>query len=174
MINEQILDELSELLSPENQDEAIAVARALCPFAEAATDFQVFLCVAMVEAKGDLDVVSAVSGYHKSKLRGHLQAHICGRIIKHLAKEKLRGEGYLTGMYALMDVASSKSATANARTNAAKVLMEMAGQEDDRQPGGRGEKDLNNMTLRELESYVNSIKQDLVRLPPPVDVEQSD
>jgi len=157
---------LDHVLAPENQEEAVALARALCPFAETVTDALMLICVAMVEARGDICVVSEYLGFSRSSIRKHLQSKMAGRIIKTLAREKLTGEGYMLGVFTLMDVAASESQTGTARRNAAMALIELAQDEDDKK-SDRGDetKDLNSMTLAELEGYVGSIRQDLVRIP---------
>jgi len=114
--------DLTHILHPDNQAETVAVARALCPFAERATDATILICAAMVEAKGDLNVVSEYTGYALAQLRGHLQSKLANRIIQKLAAQKLEGEGYLTAVVTLIDIAKSTSQTGNARTNAAKLL----------------------------------------------------
>lgn len=158
--------DLNAVLAPENQHETVALARALCPFAEAATDAQVLICVAMVEARGDIKAVAAWLGYSVARLRGHLQSRLSGRIIKELARHKLTGEGYLIAVCALMDVAESQAQTGNARNNAAKTLMELADKDEAKDPNkGDGLPDLNTMTLPQLEAFVNTIKSDLLRLP---------
>jgi len=158
--------DLTHILHPDNQAETVAVARALCPFAERATDATILICAAMVEAKGDLNVVSEYTGYALAQLRGHLQSKLANRIIQKLAAQKLEGEGYLTAVVTLIDIAKSTSQTGNARTNAAKLLIELHRAEEDKHSDkGDLTEDLNNMTLKQLESYCNSIKQDLVRIP---------
>lgn len=157
---------LDHVLAPENQAETVALARALCPFAEEASDALMLICVAMVEARGDVKAVAEYLGFIPSRVRQHLQSRLSGRILKALAREKLTGEGYMVGVFALMEVAESQSQTGTARKNAAQALIELAEAEQaKRADKGEDTKDLNSMTLKELESYVNSIKQDLIRLP---------
>jgi hypothetical protein len=165
-MNDDKRELLDHVLAPENQAETVALARAVCPFAEEASDALMLICVAMVEARGDVKAVAAYLGFHKSRVRQHLQSRLSGRIIQKIASEQLRGMGYLTAVSTLMDVAESQSQTGNARTNAAKLLIELGAAEmEKRSDKGEDTKDLNAMTLKELESYVNSIKQDLIRLP---------
>jgi hypothetical protein len=166
-MNQPVKLDLSYVLAPENQHEAVAIARALCGFAEAATDVQMLVCIAVVEAKGDIKLVSEFLGYEISRIRGHLQSRLSSRIIKELAKSKLQGEGYLLAVSTLMEIAGSQSQTGNARNNAAKTLMELAEVEEARRPSDDdGGVDLNNMTLKELERYCDTIKQNLVNVTP--------
>jgi hypothetical protein len=158
------------ILSEENQHETVALARALCPFADTATDEQMLMCVALVEAKGNIKAVAELVGWSIARARRHLQSRLSQQIIKKLARHKLSGEGYLIAVCTLMDIASSESQTGNARNNASKAIFDLV--DSDKNPGNNepGEQvDLNNMTLAELEKYVGAIKQDLVRLPAIID-----
>lgn len=174
-ITPENLTALDHVLKPENQAEAVALARALCPFAEQATDALMLICVALVEAEGDIELVAAYLGFSRARIAGHLQSRLSGRILQKLATEKLAGVGYLTAVSTLMNIAKSQSQTGNARTNAAKLLIELgAAANEKRADKGEDTKDLNSMTLAELESYCNSIKQDMVKvstqtLPHPID-----
>lgn len=166
-MTEIIKADLSHILAPEMQQEAVAIARALCPFAEQATDATMLMCVAMVEAKGDMKCIAEYLGFELKRVRGHLQSHLAGRIVKELARSKLRGEGYLLAVCTLMEVAASQSQTGNARNNAAKTLMELAEADEARRPKDDADGvDFNNMTLKELEQYVDSIKKDMINVTP--------
>lgn len=170
-MNDEIKEALEQVLAEENQHEAVAVARALCPFAEAATDEVMLLCVALVEAKGDDKAVAEVAGMGRARARRLLQSGISQRIIKELAKNRLKSVGYLKAVCSLIDVAESAAQTGNARNNASKTILELV--EADNNKGGGDEEnlvDLNNMTLKQLESYVGRIKQDMVRLPAMIDI----
>lgn len=157
---------LDHILAPENQLETVALARALCPFAEQATDATMLICVALVESGGSMKEVADYLGYELSRLRGHCQSHQFNRIIRELTKHKLTGAGYLTAVTALMDVSGSKSASPAARANASRTLIEMNEAEEARNGGGTGDgKALNEMTLQELEDHVNKIKADIASLP---------
>lgn len=158
---------LDHVLCEENQHETVALARALCPFAEEATDMQMLVCVAMVEAKGDMKLVAEEMGCVMAVIRRHCQSRLSQQILRKLAKHKLTGEGYLIAISNLMHIASSSNTSANARNNASKTLIELAEAEEARSGGGGDEDrvDLNNMTIHQLQSFVNTIKQDLVRLP---------
>ena len=157
-----------ELLQPENQHECVALARALCPFAEAATDATMLICVALVEAKGDEKAVAESLGFSISRLRSHCQSALAGKIMRALAKEKLLSTGYVKAMAALEDVAGSESQTGTSRRNAAQAIIELV-KEEDQSTGNKagGGIDLNNMTLAELEAYAESIKRDIVHYSTP-------
>jgi len=167
-ISEKIQNNLEAVVSPENQHESVALARALCPFAEEATDMTVLLAVAMVEAEGDLNAVLEYLCITKSTFSRHNQSPLLNRIIKQLTRKRLSGEGYLLGVTALMDVAGSKSQSGAARINAAKTLIELSDDEEakDNSVGGSG-KDLNEMTFAELEREVKQIRADIHSNPPP-------
>lgn len=163
-------ENLEHILGVENQHESVAVARALCPFAEAATDEQMLMCVAVVEAKGDVKWVAEELGISVSRVRRQLQSRLSQQIIKALAKHLLMGDGYLKAVCALVDVASSESQTGTARKNAAQAIIELADAEAAKGGGSDDNTvDLNNMTLKQLEAYVGAIKQDLIRLPRTID-----
>lgn len=157
---------LLEILQPENQHETVALARALCPFAEAATDEMMLVCVALVEAKGDVKAVADVLGYGMAAIRSRSQSPLASKIMRKLAKERLMGDGYVKALAALQDVAGSTSQTGTARRNAAQAIVELVNEEAAKDVGNAdGGIDLNQMTLKELEAYVGSIRQDLVRFP---------
>lgn len=157
---------LQEALAPENQHELVALARALCPFADRATDATMLLCVALVEAKGDEAVVCEALGFGLAAVRRHCQSRLAAQIMRKLAKDRLLGTGYVKAMAALEDVAGSSSQSGNARRQAALAIAEIEKAEGDKPgSGGDGGLDLNTMTLAQLEAYVGAIKQDLVRLP---------
>jgi len=168
-------ENLEHVLAEENQHEIVALARALCPFAEAATDAQILMCVAFVEAKGNEVLVARELGLAVAAVRKQVQSRLSESIIKRLAKNKLSGIGYLKAVCALMDVASSESQTGNARNNASKTIIELVDSED-KKNGGDGDDgiDLNQMTLKQLEAFVGSIKRDLVKIPLMVDVTPTD
>lgn len=165
-------ENLDHVLGVENQHEAVALARALCPFAEAATDEQMLICVALVEAKGDEKRVSDALGLPRGRLRRHYLSHLSERIIKHLAKNRLQGVGYLKAVCALESVTESQSQTGTARRQAAEAIIKLG----DDATASRGDSasdgmDLNNMTLVQLQAFVDTIKQNLRKLPPKNDVQ---
>ena len=157
---------LSEFLCEENQHELVAMARALCPFAEAVTDDVILVCVALVEAKGDAGLVAEATGFSRWQVRRRSQSQVAQQIIKKLTKEKMRGEGYLKAVSAMMDIAGSSSVSPAARIKASESLIKMA-DADDVSRGGEGSNgpDLNAMSLKQLEAYCAAIKQDLIPLP---------
>lgn len=157
--------DLGYILAPENQLETIALARALCPFAEQATDATMLICVAMVETKGDLELISQYLALDKARVRAHYQSHLSNRIVRELTRHKLTGEGYMIAVGNLMEVAQSRSQTGTARNNASKTLIDLAEAEAQKDKGKHGDgKDLNEMTLAELESLVNTVKSDMASL----------
>lgn len=165
-MNDEMKQALDAVLSPDIQHETVAMARALLPFAEEATDALVLVCVGLVEARGDEKSVAEYLGFEVGRLRRLLQSRLSGRILKALAREKLSGQGYMIGVFTLMNLAESQSQTGTARRNAALSLVELAEAEHQKAADkGEDTKDLNAMTLAELEAYVNTIKQDLI--PPP-------
>ena len=165
-MSEEITENLADILSEENQHETVALARALCPFAEGAPDMTVLLCVAFVEAGGDLQAVAQILGMEKSSINRHLRSKVATQIIKKLAKDRLAGEGYLKAVCSLIEVASSQAQTGNARNNASKTIMELVEAENARVGGSDDDGiDLNNMTLKQLEAFVGGIKQELIKLP---------
>ena len=156
---------LDHILGAENQHETIALARALCPFAETMTDATILIAVAMVETSGDMDAVSEYLGYEKSRLRGHCQSHLYNRVVRELSRQKLSGEGYLIAVSALMEVSKSKGASPAARNKASQTIISMVNDEQERSGRRDGEgKALNEMTLSELEDHVNKIKSDIATL----------
>lgn len=160
---------LSEFLCDENQHEIVTIARGLCPFAEAVPDDVILVCVGLVEAKGSAALVAEALGFSVWQIKRRTQSQVAQRIIKKITKEKMSGEGYLKAVSALMDVASSTSSPAAARNSASKTLIELADAEEAGKGGDlSGGVDLNAMTLAQLEAYCNSIKQDLMRVPPEV------
>jgi len=159
--------DLSHILAPENQRDTVLMARGLLPFAEQASDACVLLCVALVEARGDFKLVEKWTGYDRKTTSVHVQSKLAQRILKALAKIKLTTEGYMLGIFTLMELAESRSQTGTARKNAAQALIELSDEESEKHTDKGGDtKDLNNMTLSELESYANSIKADLIRIGP--------
>lgn len=157
---------LREALAPENQHELVALARALCPFADRATDATMLLCIALVEAKGDEAAVCEALSFNLAGLRRHCQSRLAAQIMRKLAKDRLLATGYVKAMAALEDVAGSASQSGNARRQAALAIAEI--ERSEAAVGGNqgdGGIDLNAMTLGQLESYVAAIKQDLIRLP---------
>lgn len=168
-MEEKTKEALDHVLAPENQAETIALARALCSFAEEASDALMLICVAMIEARGDIKAVAEYLGFAPSRVRWHLQSRLSGKILRVLAREKLSGEGYMTGVFTLMEVAESQSQTGTARRNAALSLIELANIEHEKKADkGDDTKDFSAMTLKELESYVSSIRQDLVKAGHPI------
>ncbi len=156
---------LLELLQPENQHETVALARALCPGSESATDATVLICVALVEAKGDAKVVAGVLGFSVGRVRSHSQSRLASQIMRKLAKEKLAGEGYVKALAALQDVAGSESQTGTARRNAAEAIIELVNADEQESNGGKaGGVDLNTMTLAQLEAFVGAIKGELQQI----------
>lgn len=156
---------LLELLQPENQHETVALARALCPGSESATDATILICVALVEAKGDAKTVADVLGYDISRIRAHSQSRLASQIMRKLAKEKLAGEGYVKALAALQDVAGSESQTGTARRNAAEAIISLVDEEEKGANGGAGGGiDLNTMTLAQLEAFVGAIKGELQQI----------
>lgn len=173
-MQEKNVVDLSHVLHPENQHETVAIVRGLCPFAEEATDALLLVCCAMVEARGDKKVVSEYLGWSVSRISAMLQSRLADRVIKKLSRNKINGLGYLIATSTLMDIASSESQTGNARVNASKTIIELSDQDDEKIGGMDNEKDLNAMTLLELEAFVNSIKQDLVKIRPENDMQAID
>lgn len=155
---------LEHILDPDNQAECVAVARALCPFAETMTDMGVLVCVCLVEAKGNEDILINEMGLSKVVIRRHYQSRLGSQIIKKLTKHRVNGSGYVIAANALMDVASSASTSPAARNKAASALIQLnkEEEEDGRKIGGEGV-ELSNMTYRQLEQLVSSIKQDMTR-----------
>lgn len=167
-MDEEKIALLRELLQPANQHELVSLARALCPFAEAATDAMMLVCIALVEAKGDEKCVGEVLGLDGGRIRGHSQSRLASQIMRKLAKEKLMSTGYVKALAALQDVAGSESQTGTARRNAAQAIVELVNEEAERDGSqADGGVDLNAMSLKELEAYVGSIRQDLIPIAPP-------
>lgn len=166
---------LDHVLGVENQHESVALARVICPFAEQATDEQMLLCVAVVEAKGDMKCVADELGLTLAGVRRHLQSKLSERILKALAKNRLGGIGYLKAVCALEDVAGAESQTGNARRQAAEAIIKLADADQNAGNDKAGNQlDLNTMTLAQLQAFVNSVKQDLMRIPlqsPPTIIE---
>lgn len=164
---------LDYILAPENQAETLVLARALCPFAEQASDIMMLVCVAMVESGGDAKLVAEYLGLDFSRVRAHCQSHLFNRILRELTRHKLTGEGYLVAVTNLISVAGSESQTGNARNNASKTLLELNAVEDDKgKSSSGGSKDLNEMTLSELMDYVQTIKADIKSISPSGEVSQ--
>lgn len=163
--------DLGYILRPDNHAETIALARALCPFAEEVTDATMLICVAMVEAGGDMKAVADYLGFDKERIRKHYQCHQSSRIMRELSHHKLSGEGYVIAVNALTTVAGSQSQTGAARIAASKALLELSDNVKNHTTKSGGDaKDLNEMTLSELENMVNTIKGDmriLTQTPPP-------
>lgn len=159
-------ENLEHVLDVENQHEAVALARALCPFAEAATDEQMLICVAVVEAKGDDKRVAGILGCKYAAIRRHLQSPLSQRILTELAKHRLKGLAYLKAICALEEVAGSTSQSGNSRRQASESIIKLADESKlvDENKKGDGI-DLNTMTLRQLEAFVSTIKQELVKIP---------
>lgn len=150
------------ILSPENQAEAIALARALCPFAEQATDAMMLICIAVVETGMSVREVSEYLTIDFARVRAHCQSHQYNKVLRELARHKLTGEGYVLAINNLMNVASSLSQTGNARNNASKTLLELNDTEAAKNGGSHDDgTDLNEMTLKELEDYCAKIKSDV-------------
>lgn len=153
---------LEAILAPENQAETIALARALCPFAEEVTDAAMLICVAMVECGGDIDSIANYTGYERKRIRSHLQSHQCNKILRELSRHKLSGEGFLVAITNLIDVAGSQSQTGTARINASKSILELHEAEEGKSKGKHDSGlNLNEMTLSELQDYVDTIKADV-------------
>lgn len=158
---------LRELLEPDNQHEMVAAARALCTFAEAATDTTMLLCIALVEAKGDAKAVQEVFGLRNFDIRRHTQSAMAGRIMRQLAKEKLSSSGYIKALAALEDVAGSESSSGTSRRNAAQAIVEMVNEDQNgANNNADGGIDLNVMTLAQLQAFVGAIKAELLQSAP--------
>jgi hypothetical protein len=170
---EEKLSLVRELLEPENQEQTVALARALCPGSESATDATMLICVALVEAGGDYKAVAECLGYTIGRIKSYCQSRLASQIMRQLAKAKLSSEGYVKALAALVDVAGSESQTGTARRNAAQAVIELV-EADERGKGNAAEggRELSSMTLKELESFVGSIKAELTQiasLPPVID-----
>lgn len=162
-MDEEYKPVLEHVLAPENQHESVMLARALCPFAERVTDAVILICVAMVEAKSDIDLVVRELGYSRARVRAYLQSHQANRIMRELSRHKLTGEGYLVAITNLIDVAACTRETGTARNSASKTLIELNVIEEEKHSGSTDEgKDLNEMTLAELQDYTDKIKADLM------------
>ena len=161
--NESILE---HIFNEENQRENVALARALCPFAEAATDEQILICLGYVESGCNERIIASEIGASLGRIKRLIQSRLSEQIIRCLSKSKLSGVGYAKAIASLIDVASSASYSGPARNAASKAIIEMV-EDDNRQKGGGDgdEVDLNTMTLKQLQHYVSGIKRDLSKIP---------
>lgn len=158
---------LPAVLEPENQEETIAYVRALCPFAETMTDEAIIICVAFVEFNADVAAIKKHTCFSTRSVAAASRSRLGQRVIAALAKSDIEGTGTLIALNAMKDIAKSPAASSAARVRASQMLIEMGEREANkvsRRTRGEGGKDLNTMTLAELQDFVEEIKQNVTMI----------
>lgn len=155
---------LPAVLEYEAQHETIILARSLCPFAESMDDVALLACIAFVEFRGDEKRTSEVLFIPLHITRRHIRSQLGQRVIAQLSRSDLSGTGLMIALNALKDIAGSSSASPAARVKAAERLSELATAETEKQGKGLkvgGGKNLNELTLGELEQVVEQVRQNM-------------
>jgi len=171
-LSEETICSIEAVLHPDNQREAIALARSLCPFAENASDILMLVCIAMVELKADENLICTYIGFEKSRLRGHLQSRLATRIMSELSRHRIRGVAFIKAIWALEDIVGDAGSGAKTRASAAKTLIELKEAQEDNSPEDPdGGLSLSEMTLSQIEARVNSIRKDMIHISHNTDVQ---
>jgi hypothetical protein len=158
---------LPAVLEPENQEETITMVRALCPWAETMTDEAVIVCVAFVEFNADLAMIETHTRFLKRHVSAVSRSRLGQRVIAELARQDLEGTGVMIALRTLKDVAKSPAASTAARVRASTELLSLAeaqAAKSGRRNKADGGKDLNTMTLAELQDFVEEIKQNVTMI----------
>lgn len=167
---------LSMLSEPENQEESILYARGLCSFAEQMSDASLLICVAYVEFQGDIEKIENVTGFSKITVNRVHRSDLGQRVIGALARANLKGHGVMVALNTYQTIAASTNSSANARLKASDRLLALAEIENEKAGGAaskHGGKDLNTMTLKELQELVSKVETGMKAIESTIDHEPS-
>ena len=164
------------ILSADELEQTIMIARAACPFAEAASDEMMAICIGFVEVNGDLEQLEVILGFSKNIVRRQTRTDLGQRIIGQLSKSNLRGTGFMTAVNTFMSIANSQSAASAARVKAAENLLQLVEAEEQAngKKSGGGSKDLNQMTLTELQDFVSGMASQVTMIEGTIDNESNE
>lgn len=154
------------LIEPEAQDETIVMIRGIAPWAETLSDDAIMVCVAFVELKGDHAKIYEIMGYDISRQKCLVRSRLAQRLIGEIARLDLVGTGIMIAIQTYKEVATSASASPAARVKAADSLAALSNLEEHRRPTakGQGGKDLNTMTLAELQDFAAQMTENVTMI----------